>query len=125
MRHVPAIDAAGMHALEQMAKKCRHQRITMILCEIRPHPLNAIVRAGKLEARSAAVTRRRRRWRWRSVTPTTSSPTSRRRGCRGGSSKRVAYDQRITNVQLASPAHWQLLSVTITLRPPWIRSASS
>ena len=50
MRHVPAIDATGMHALEQMAKKCRHQRITMILCEIRPHPLNAIVRAGKLEA---------------------------------------------------------------------------
>ena len=50
MRHVPAIDATGMHALEQMAKRCRHQRITMILCEIRPHPLHAIVRAGKLEA---------------------------------------------------------------------------
>jgi SulP family sulfate permease len=48
MRNVPAIDATGMHALEQMAKKCRHQGTTLILCEIRPQPLRAIVRARKL-----------------------------------------------------------------------------
>jgi sulfate permease, SulP family len=50
MRHVPAIDATGMHALEQMAKRCRHENITMIICEVGQHPLNAIVRSGKLEA---------------------------------------------------------------------------
>jgi SulP family sulfate permease len=49
MRHVPAIDATGMHALEQMAKKCRHQGTTLILSEIGHQPLRAIVRAGKLE----------------------------------------------------------------------------
>jgi len=50
MRNVPAIDATGIHALEQMAKKCRHQGTTLILTEIGHQPLRAIVRAGKLEA---------------------------------------------------------------------------
>ena len=49
MRNVPAIDATGIHALEQMAKKCRHDGTTMILTEIRQQPLQAIVRAGKLD----------------------------------------------------------------------------
>jgi SulP family sulfate permease len=49
MRNVPAIDATGMHALEQMAKKCRHQGTTLILTEVGAQPLRAIVRAGKLE----------------------------------------------------------------------------
>ena len=49
MRHVPAIDATGIHALEQMAKKCRAQGTTLILTEIRRQPLGAIVRAHKLE----------------------------------------------------------------------------
>jgi SulP family sulfate permease len=49
MRNVPAIDATGIHALEQMAKKCKHDGTTMILTEIRQQPLHAIVRAGKLE----------------------------------------------------------------------------
>ena len=49
MRNVPAIDATGIHALEQMAKKCRHDGTRMILTEIRQQPLRAIVRAGKLE----------------------------------------------------------------------------
>jgi SulP family sulfate permease len=48
MRHVPALDATGLHALEQMAKKCRHQGTTLILCEIRQQPMRAIVRARKL-----------------------------------------------------------------------------
>ena len=49
MRNVPAIDATGIHALEQMAKKCRHQGTMLILTEIGHQPLRAIVRAGKLE----------------------------------------------------------------------------
>src|SRR5437899_5618666 len=49
MRNVPAIDATGIHALEQMAKKCRHQGTIMILTEIRQQPLRAIVRARKLD----------------------------------------------------------------------------
>jgi SulP family sulfate permease len=49
MKHVPAIDATGIHALEQMAKKCRHQGTALILTEIQMQPLRAIVRAGKLE----------------------------------------------------------------------------
>ena len=49
MRNVPAMDATGIHALEQMAKKCAHQGTAMILCEIRQQPLRAIVRARKLE----------------------------------------------------------------------------
>ncbi len=48
MRNVPAIDATGLHALEQMAKKCRAQGTTLLLTEIRQQPLRAIVRAGKL-----------------------------------------------------------------------------
>jgi SulP family sulfate permease len=50
MRNVPAIDATGLHALEQMAKKCRAQGTTLLLTEIRPQPLRALVRAGKLQA---------------------------------------------------------------------------
>jgi SulP family sulfate permease len=50
MRNVPAIDATGIHALEQMSKKCRHQGTTLILTEIGHQPLRAIVRARKLEA---------------------------------------------------------------------------
>jgi SulP family sulfate permease len=49
MRNVPAIDATGIHALEMLAKRCRHEGTTLILCEIREQPLHAIVRAGKLK----------------------------------------------------------------------------
>ena len=50
MKNVPAIDATGMHALEQMMKKLRAHGTTMILTEIRQQPLRALVRARKLEA---------------------------------------------------------------------------
>jgi SulP family sulfate permease len=46
MRNVPAIDATGLHALDQMAKKCRHQGTKLILTELNPQPLRALVRAG-------------------------------------------------------------------------------
>ena len=48
MRHVPVIDATGIHALEQLAHKCRRQGTTLILSEIRRQPLRALVRAHKL-----------------------------------------------------------------------------
>lgn len=46
MRNVPAIDATGVHVLEQIAKKCRSQGTRLVLTEVRPHPLRTIVRAG-------------------------------------------------------------------------------
>lgn len=49
MRNVPAIDATGIHALEQLTKKCRAQGTRMILSEVRTQPLRALVRAHKLE----------------------------------------------------------------------------
>ena len=49
MRNVPVIDATGIHALEQMVKRCRSEGTTLILTEIRKQPLRAIVRARKLE----------------------------------------------------------------------------
>jgi len=56
MRNVPAIDATGLHALEQMGKKCRHQGTTLILTELRPQPLRTIVRAKLFGRRNLAKT---------------------------------------------------------------------
>jgi SulP family sulfate permease len=47
MRNVPAIDATGLHALEQMARKCRHEGTRLILAEVREQPLLAIEKSGK------------------------------------------------------------------------------
>jgi SulP family sulfate permease len=49
MAHVPAIDATGIHALDQIARKCRKQGTKLILSEVREQPLGAIGRAGKLD----------------------------------------------------------------------------
>jgi SulP family sulfate permease len=49
MRHVPVIDATGIHALEQMALKCQTEGTMLLLAEIQQQPLRAIVRARKLE----------------------------------------------------------------------------
>jgi SulP family sulfate permease len=49
MRHVPAIDATGIHALEQMARRCRAEGTTLILTEVAAEPLRALARAGALE----------------------------------------------------------------------------
>ncbi len=48
MRHVPALDATGMHALETLAKRCRAQGTTLILCEMRRPLLRKFVRAQKV-----------------------------------------------------------------------------
>jgi SulP family sulfate permease len=50
MRHVPAIDATGIHAIELMADRCRREGTTLILCEVQQQTLQTIVRAGKLDA---------------------------------------------------------------------------
>jgi SulP family sulfate permease len=47
MRHVPAIDATGLHALELMAKKCRRDRTRLFLSEVDEQPRRAIERSGK------------------------------------------------------------------------------
>jgi sulfate permease, SulP family len=49
MRDVPAIDATGIHALEQVAKKCASQGTVLILSEVREQPRNALTRAHKDE----------------------------------------------------------------------------
>jgi SulP family sulfate permease len=50
MRNVPAIDATGLHVLEQMARKGQAQGTTLILAEVREQPRNALIRARKIEA---------------------------------------------------------------------------
>jgi len=47
MRNVPAIDATGMHALEQLALKLKHHGTTLILAEVREQPRSALARAKK------------------------------------------------------------------------------
>ena len=47
MRNVPAIDATGIHALEQLAMKMKHQGTTLILAEVREQPRSALGRAKK------------------------------------------------------------------------------
>jgi SulP family sulfate permease len=48
MRNVPAIDATGIHALEQMEKKCRASGTELILTEMREQPRAALEKAQKL-----------------------------------------------------------------------------
>jgi len=49
MRNVPAIDATGIHALEQLALKCRKQGIPLILSEVREQPRSALERSRNAE----------------------------------------------------------------------------
>jgi SulP family sulfate permease len=49
MRNVPAIDATGIHSLEQFALKCSHQGITLILTEVRDQPGAALDRAHRAD----------------------------------------------------------------------------
>lgn len=49
MRNVPAIDATGIHALEQVAIKSRQQGTKLILSEVREQPRAALARAKKTD----------------------------------------------------------------------------
>ena len=46
MRRVPAIDASGLHALEEFYKKCRNQGTTLILSGVHAQPLSAFMQVG-------------------------------------------------------------------------------
>jgi SulP family sulfate permease len=49
MRDVPAVDSTGIAALESFLAQCRHGRIRLILCEVREHPLSALIKAGFID----------------------------------------------------------------------------
>ena len=42
LRLVPALDATGMHVLEDFLDHCRHHGITLLLCGVQPQPLDVI-----------------------------------------------------------------------------------
>jgi sulfate permease, SulP family len=46
LRRVPAIDATGMHALEELHGKCRREGTTLLLAGVHAQPLNAMLRYG-------------------------------------------------------------------------------
>jgi SulP family sulfate permease len=49
MRDVPAVDATGIHALDQTVKRNHQHGTTVILTEIRPQPLHAFTRTGLVD----------------------------------------------------------------------------
>jgi sulfate permease, SulP family len=49
MRRVPAIDATGMHALEEFYDKCRKQGTTLLLAGVHAQPVFAMERYGLIQ----------------------------------------------------------------------------
>jgi SulP family sulfate permease len=49
MRRVPAIDASGMHALEEFWLKCRRQGTTLLLAGVHAQPMFALAKYGLLD----------------------------------------------------------------------------
>jgi SulP family sulfate permease len=49
MRRVPAIDASGMHALDEFASKCKRQGTTLLLSGVHAQPMFALARYGLLD----------------------------------------------------------------------------
>ena len=56
MRNVPAVDATGVHALEQLALKCKSQGTMLILAEVRDQPLAVLLRARRSDLFATRVT---------------------------------------------------------------------
>jgi SulP family sulfate permease len=52
MRNVPSIDATGLHALEQLALKCRKSGTHLVFSEVGPQPMRTIMRAHRPELSS-------------------------------------------------------------------------
>lgn len=46
VREVPVMDATGLHALEELAHKCRRQGIVLLLSGLQPQPHQVLRRAG-------------------------------------------------------------------------------
>jgi SulP family sulfate permease len=49
MRHVPAIDATGLHTLEEVAKNCARSGTALVLCGVQRQPLQALRRSHQLD----------------------------------------------------------------------------
>ncbi|MEP7219434.1 MAG: STAS domain-containing protein, partial [Bacteroidota bacterium] len=49
MREVPAIDATGIHVLEQVYRNCTKQNVILIIAEIHAQPLIALDHSGLLK----------------------------------------------------------------------------
>ena len=50
MRRVPAMDATGLHALEEFYEKCRRQGTTLLLSGVHAQPLNVLIQHSLYEA---------------------------------------------------------------------------
>jgi SulP family sulfate permease len=46
MRHVPAIDSTGLHALRDLIRRSRHDRSLVILSDVHAQPVVALERSG-------------------------------------------------------------------------------
>ncbi|MCB9850884.1 MAG: sulfate permease [Phycisphaerales bacterium] len=46
LRHVPAIDATGLHALREFRHRCHRQGTTLLLSGVHAQPMNVFVRTG-------------------------------------------------------------------------------
>lgn len=49
MRRVPAVDASGMHALDEFHKKCQRQGTTLLLAGVHAQPMFALAKYGLLD----------------------------------------------------------------------------
>jgi SulP family sulfate permease len=49
MRRVPAVDATGMHALEEFHGKCRKQSTTLLLAGVHAQPIYAMTQYGLID----------------------------------------------------------------------------
>jgi SulP family sulfate permease len=56
LRDVPAIDATGLHALQQLGERLRAQDSTLVLCDARSQPLRMLRRAGLHEDLNLCLT---------------------------------------------------------------------
>jgi SulP family sulfate permease len=56
LRHVPAMDATGMHALRRVIRRAASQGCRVILAELQPQPRSALERAGILAEVEVAPT---------------------------------------------------------------------
>ncbi len=48
MRLVPALDASGLHVLEDFLSYCKRHNVTLLLCGVQPHPIKVIRRDAML-----------------------------------------------------------------------------
>ncbi|HMG12958.1 MAG TPA: sodium-independent anion transporter, partial [Gemmatimonadaceae bacterium] len=47
-RDVPAIDSTGLHALHELARRCKHDGTLLLLADVHAQPMFALVRSDML-----------------------------------------------------------------------------